>query len=223
MMIRHLTEDERQGAADGTLDAEVLREASQHMAACDVCAADVDRLRKLMTQIQAPAPAPSDDLDDLWAAIRSRIEASKVIPLDVLPADTPPRQRIRRKGPWIAVSVAAAALVFVVSVPQLRYLRARATQAASADSEPAFINVADSSNAYEQEANTLLNDLQMQRAMMRPQTSASIDSDLRVVDQAIAEVKDALVRDPNNPALRRLLASSYRQKVELLKRASNAG
>jgi len=37
---------------------------------------------------------------------------------------------------------------------------------------------------------------------------------------AIAELKDAIVRDPNNPALRQLLATSYRQKVELLKRAN---
>jgi hypothetical protein len=223
MTTRHLTEDERQGAADGTLDADVMREASQHLAACDDCAADVASLRTLMTRIQTPTSPPSDDLDDLWAAIRSRIDASKLIPLDAPTADLPSRQRVRRKGLWIPIAVAVAALIFVVSVPQLRYLRARATQAASADAEPAFINVADSSSAYEQEANTLLNELQMQRAMMRPQTSATIDNDLRVVDQAIAEVKDALVRDPNNPALRRLLASSYRQKVELLKRASNAG
>jgi len=40
------------------------------------------------------------------------------------------------------------------------------------------------------------------------------------VDVAIAELKDAIARDPNNPALRQLLATSYRQKVELLKRAS---
>ena len=57
---------------------------------------------------------------------------------------------------------------------------------------------------------------------MPPEARSSVDHDLRVIDDAIAEVKDALVRDPNNPALRRLLASSYRQKVELLKRANGA-
>jgi len=50
----------------------------------------------------------------------------------------------------------------------------------------------------------------------------ALDRDLKVVDVAIAELKDAVARDPANPALRQLLAASYRQKVDLLKRASNA-
>ncbi|MDB4876620.1 MAG: hypothetical protein JWM41_3066 [Gemmatimonadetes bacterium] len=216
---RHLTEGERQGAADGTLAAEQMHDAETHMAECGACAVDVASLRTLMTRIHAPAPA--EELDDLWPDIQSRIEASKVIPIEAQPAASSPR--VQRKRLWVAVGVVAAGLIFMYSVPQLQYLRAGAARIAPADSEPGLINVADSTSAYEQEANTLLNELQMRRAMMRPQTSASIDRDLRVVDQAIAEVKDALVRDPNNPALRRLLASSYRQKVELLKRASNAG
>src|SRR5205823_196499 len=63
---------------------------------------------------------------------------------------------------------------------------------------------------------------ELQRALLRPETRASLDRDLRTVDVAIAELKDAVARDPNNPALRRLLASSYRQKIDLLKRVGNA-
>ena len=58
--------------------------------------------------------------------------------------------------------------------------------------------------------------------MLRPETAEALARDLRVVDVAIAELKEAVARDPNNPALRRLLATSYRQKVDLLKRVSNA-
>jgi hypothetical protein len=58
--------------------------------------------------------------------------------------------------------------------------------------------------------------------MMRPETAASIDRDLKVIDQAIDELKVAIASDPRNPALRQLLASSFKQKVELLKRAGNA-
>jgi len=57
---------------------------------------------------------------------------------------------------------------------------------------------------------------------LRPDAAKALDHDLRVVDVAIAELKDAVARDPNNPALRRLLATSYRQKVDLLKRIANA-
>jgi hypothetical protein len=52
---------------------------------------------------------------------------------------------------------------------------------------------------------------------------ASIQRDLRVIDQAIGELQLAIERDPRNPALRQLLASSYRQKVQVLRRAGNAG
>ena len=58
--------------------------------------------------------------------------------------------------------------------------------------------------------------------MLRPDTRAALDRDLRAVDVAIAELKAAIARDPNNPALRQLLASSYKQKVDLLKRVGNA-
>jgi hypothetical protein len=63
----------------------------------------------------------------------------------------------------------------------------------------------------------------MQRAMMPPTARASLDSDLVVIDRSIAELKDAVARDPRNLSLQRLLAASYRQKVELLERANNAG
>ena len=81
----------------------------------------------------------------------------------------------------------------------------------------------DSTQSYEEEARTLLDHLELQRALVRPEARASIDRDLRLIDQAIAELKAAIAADPNNPALRQLLASSYRQKIELLKRAGNAG
>jgi hypothetical protein len=76
---------------------------------------------------------------------------------------------------------------------------------------------------YENESRRLLNELEMQRAMMPPTARASLDSDLVVIDRSIAELKDAVARDPRNVSLQRLLAASYRQKVELLERANNAG
>jgi thioredoxin-like negative regulator of GroEL len=85
-----------------------------------------------------------------------------------------------------------------------------------------LIAVADSAHAYEEEAQTLLNQLELRRSMLRPEAVVAIDHDLRIVDSAIAELKEAIARDPTNPALRRLLASSYRQKVDVLKRVGNA-
>jgi len=88
---------------------------------------------------------------------------------------------------------------------------------------PALTAVADSERVYQEEAQLLLNRLELERSMLRPETARAVDRDLRVIDQAIAELKDAVARDPRNAALHQLLASSYRQKAELLKRLANAG
>ena len=85
-----------------------------------------------------------------------------------------------------------------------------------------IVSVADSSRAYEEEVRSLLDELELRRSTMRPATAASVDRDLRIIDGAIDELTDALARDPDNPALRQLLAASYRQKRDLLKQADNA-
>jgi hypothetical protein len=215
---RHLSEEERQGAADNSLGMQPAAAADAHLRVCADCAADVGRLRTLMTRIHDLSPAAPLE-DDLWPAIQARIEDRKVVPLGPSSStDIPPRRN--RVGVRIMAGIAAAALI-VVSLPRIH--GAARVEPPADSSPPNLTPIVDSARLYEDEANTLLNELEMQRAMMPPQAAAAIDQDLRTIDQAIAELKDALARDPNNPALRRLLASSYRQKVELLKRANHAG
>jgi hypothetical protein len=87
---------------------------------------------------------------------------------------------------------------------------------------PTVTSVADSDGAYEAQVRILFNRLSLERSLVRPEALRLIDHDLRVVDSAIAELDAAIVRDPNNPVLRRLLASSYREKIDILKRVGNA-
>ncbi|NUQ13648.1 MAG: hypothetical protein HUU26_15180, partial [Gemmatimonadaceae bacterium] len=53
-----------------------------------------------------------------------------------------------------------------------------------------------------------------------PETVAKVEHALSTIDLAIAEARDALVRDPANAALSEILASNYRQKIGLLRRAT---
>ena len=213
----HLTEDDRHSAADDTLPAERRAEVEAHLASCDECAADVARIAEFMKHTRgAPSPAPAAPLDELWTPIRARIEATKVVALGAAAPTARTRPLI-----WTAIGAAAAVLLAVLM------LRARPVQQVSpvveVVSDTSILRaVSDSATAYEAEAQILLDRLEIQRATMRPEARAAIDRDLHTVDVAIAELKDAIARDPKNPALRQLLATSYRQKVELLKRA-NAG
>src|SRR5262249_51399392 len=128
---------------------------------------------------------------------------------------------VARRSPalrWVAVPIAALVIIGV----GLSVWLWSATRASNAPGAQSMAVVAESTQAYQDEAKALLNRLELQRAMLRPETAASIDKSLRVIDGAIAELEDAVARDPNNPELRRMLASSYRQKIDLLKRIENA-
>jgi hypothetical protein len=217
----HLTEDERQQAADGTLAEEQRRTIDAHLAECGGCAADVARIATFMKRIHDRSD-PSAPVDELWPSIRARIEQTKVVPLATDGVDSPRETRWRVW--WLVCAGAAAALfVTVFALHGRRPVGGDTSTFAIVDSGAMLVSVVDSTYAYEREARILLDKLELQRAMLRPDAAKALEHDLRVVDVAIAELKDAVARDPANPALRQLLAASYRQKVDLLKRAGNAG
>jgi 3'-phosphoadenosine 5'-phosphosulfate sulfotransferase (PAPS reductase)/FAD synthetase len=182
---------------------------------------DAERLRALKHRVDTD-PAPATPTDEMWPAIRARIEAAKVEPLGSSAA--PGR---RRYGRWLALSLAVGAAAVILVALALRFEARRGGPQTITytytDTGVVFTMVSDSAKAYEDETRALLNDLELRRSMLRPEAVAAIDHDLLVVDSAIAEVKDALKNDPNNPALRRLLASSYREKLSVLHRVGNAG
>jgi hypothetical protein len=55
---------------------------------------------------------------------------------------------------------------------------------------------------------------------LSPETLAKVEQALATIDLAIAEGREALLRDPGNAALSELVASNYRQKIELLRRVT---
>lgn len=216
--MTHLTEEQRHGLADGSLESPA---AAAHLRECAACSADVDRIRRLMTRVSHSNPAPVE-ADDLWPSIRARIEGQKVVPLPARGEGAPARPGLH-KWVWGIGGVLAAGLI-ALWVARPRAGTADSTNVAQVgDSGVSLVAVMDSTHAYEQEAQALLNRLELQRATMRPELARIVERDLRAIDVAIAELQGAIRTDPNNPALRRLLASSYRQKVDLLKRVSNAG
>ena len=177
------------------------------------------RLTKLVALARSAPPIPPSP-DDLWPGIRDRIERAKVV---ALPAPVAGREarpaRVRRSLSWIGAAAAAAIAIFAIGRASGRL---SGDDAASGPSAATITAAIDSTSAYEEQARVLFNRLELQRSLLRPQALAAIERDLRVVDAAIAELDAATARDPNNLVLRRLLASSYREKVDILKRVGNA-
>jgi hypothetical protein len=45
-----------------------------------------------------------------------------------------------------------------------------------------------------------------------------VESNLEVIDRALAEVRGALAKDPESPELNRMLVATHRKKVDVLRR-----
>ena len=213
-MINHLTEEERQGVADGSL------EPGAHLRACAECSADVERIRRLMKRVdeaKARESSSPGELEQAWGEIRARIEKDKVVVMPVRESRSA-GGREGRRSMWVAGGLIAAG-VMALWLTRGRPVRIDPNPA---DSGIVLVALADSANAYQEEAQALLNHFEVQRATLRPELAFAFERDLKAIDVAIAELQGAIKNDPANPALRRLLASSYRQKVDLLKRVSHA-
>jgi hypothetical protein len=214
----HLSEEERHGLADGSLPHDRRTDVEAHVEACAACADDVARLQALMTRLEQRPDLPHAELDALWPDIRSRIERDKVVPLG---AGAVAQRFLSRARLAAIVAGVAAALVFAFTLGRESRSATDVSVSPGTSTTP-IVSVADSSRIYQEEVESLLQELELRRSTMRPATAATVDRDLRIIDGAIEELTDALAHDPNNPALRQLLAASYRQKRDLLKQVDNA-
>jgi hypothetical protein len=215
--MSHLTEAERQGLAEGSITADRGAALAAHLSGCAECAADVEQLRSIVQRVH-DLPAPVGALDGLWPDIGTRIEGAKVRALSAHDVRPVAGRRLRRVA-WLGGAVAAAACI-AAGV----YLRGRpaADAGPAPNGAPTLQPAVDSSGTSQADIQRLLDEIQMEKAMLPPATAAVADSDLRAIDAAIAELREALARDPNNPAIRQLLAESYRQQQDLLTRLHNA-
>ena len=71
---------------------------------------------------------------------------------------------------------------------------------------------------YQDAATALLAALQERRDEFAPGTLESVERNLAIIDQALAEVHAALEQDPGRPELGRMLVSTHRKRVEVLRK-----
>jgi hypothetical protein len=75
---------------------------------------------------------------------------------------------------------------------------------------------------YEQAIASLESVLEQGRDRLDPQTVATIETSLGIIDRAIGEARRALADDLNNPALNRLLIKHEQSKLRVLRQVSSA-
>jgi hypothetical protein len=78
-------------------------------------------------------------------------------------------------------------------------------------------------NDYIATVNRLSASIESDNSDLSPETIAKLRESVRIIDAAILEARRALAQDPSNKALIEMLATSYDQKVDLLRRTAEMG
>lgn len=201
---------------DGQLAAAEADAVRTHLAQCAACRERERELRNLLAHA-ASLPRSLTPPRDLWPGIAERIE---------------------RGSGWSALfgwwqapvlAAAAAALVAVaaylwtgqgpeavrtVAMPSSTPV-ATLTASATSISDPVL---AAAAQEYEAAARALLEALQKRSSSLAPEDLARVEANLEVIDRALEEVRQALVKDPANPELNRMLVATHRKKVDVLRR-----
>ncbi|HYN80046.1 MAG TPA: hypothetical protein VES88_00975 [Gemmatimonadaceae bacterium] len=202
---------------------------------------DEARLRKLMDEVSA-LPRSIEPPPDAWMNIRAAIEAGEsAIGRGGAGANAGVESGSRHRGRMAfwqrPVFLAAAAVVLVASSSAVTAIaigrrasdgsgvdtanRSRMAAIATDSNGPASLaqfTVVESD--YLRAVNDLSATLESEQGSLSPETIAKLRESIKVIDTAILEARNALAADPANRTLIQMLANSYEQKVDLLKRTT---
>jgi len=108
-----------------------------------------------------------------------------------------------------------------VPLPAGNGARTVAAQGAAPAAQPvtALAAFRPAEREYQRAVDELQQVLETRRADLAPETVATLERNLAIIDAAIADSRAALVRDPNSRELTQMLSSTYDAKVRLLRNA----
>jgi hypothetical protein len=123
----------------------------------------------------------------------------------------------------------ASAAAVVLAVSAALWTRGHAPIGAAAPGapqgtlQPAALGAAsgdllEAETEYARATADLMAALDRQKATLPPETRAALDTNLKAIDDALAQVRTALRRDPGNSQLAHLLTSTHQKKLDALER-----
>jgi hypothetical protein len=191
---------------DGTLSEAEFQEVELHLAGCEDCAAEHAFLRELLASA-AELPRAMAPPRDLWPGIASRLERRPTV----------------ARSYWLSGLAAAAALLVAVTLAVKPRTQTTTGASPNVAATPVSLGqlppeLAAAELEYERATKQLLDALAARRASLPDETKRALDENLRAIDQALLEVRAAVIADPTNPHLNHLLASTHQRKVETLRR-----
>lgn len=195
-----------------------------HLESCETCrqrAAELERLFDAVRELPEAIAPPRD----LWPGIEPRLAS---------------RRAASERWRWAAQMAAALALMVAGGVlSQLLWPSGAISDARSAEGRlaeepgvgelapaglaaPARAELAVAEADYLRTKETLWLLIYRNRDELSPVTMRVVERNLRVVDEAIQELRQALEEDPGNSQLEGLLYANHRRGIDLLKRLAQS-
>jgi hypothetical protein len=219
-VIRHLLDD----YVSGELTEDARGPVADHIAACALCAAEVESLKGILTRA-GDLPKSIDPPAGAWLNIRAAIERDK----EAVATNHGTGGREFWRRPYVLAAAILLAAVLSSGGTAL-YMRSRSVDGnssrlvastASEGGTPATLAAFTiEENTYLRNVAVLQDLLDQQESALAPETVAQIKASLRTIDEAILEARNALARDPANKMLIEMLSGTYRQKVDLMRRTA---
>lgn len=216
--------DRIQDYIDGELPDDEMREVADRLNRDADWRAEEERIRALLRQVHS-LPKSIEPGRELWHGIERRI------------ADTPADNVVT--FPRSAVYAFAAAAVVVV-LTSVSFLAAQDKQPATDPGTPNksmtanpvdndvpvhFVSSTEDAEYdlalahYQSATEALRVSIEERSDSMEEETWIAVSESLKVIEQAIQDIENALDDDPSNPELRTLLVAAYQKEVGLLRQA----
>ncbi|MFC1628568.1 anti-sigma factor family protein [Gemmatimonadota bacterium] len=193
---------------DGILPEMDRSRLETHLAGCDACRREFAELQNLL-DITADLSSAIDPSRDLWHAVSSQIVQER---------SAPSRLSLFSRPKY---ALAAAALFVLVTagslmLPQMIERGVGSIEWMMAEWQTGQITTAAMERQYLGAIEELSYAVAERRAMVPESALEMIDQNLRVLDDAIEESRNALWNNPSDRELQSILSTVYQQKVELL-------
>jgi anti-sigma factor RsiW len=209
---------------DGTLTDEERSLLDAHLVTCGACLVTRGELERVMALARTlPERAPETDL---WPGIEARVAALAQHPLPDVASRRPARANSAGRGITLTWPQFAAAGLVLVALSgggawfASRGMRPRLTLLPASGGANYAAAHQDADPAYAAEVAELEKALSERRGQLDPSTVKIIEANLKIIDLATTQARQALAADPANPYLKEYLSKSMRRKVELLKQAT---
>lgn len=203
---------------DAALEREDEARIRRHLADCNACRG-VERGLRALLERAATLPETIDPPRDLWPAIDERLDE-----IDRARPARPSRSAVGSRGWTFGLLAATLLLAGLGAGYLLRGIGQPAAVTPAASGSPEVVSSSAEIIAAEEAIVLAKQQLQglldEQNESLSPETAKMVDENLAVIDEAIEEIRAALLQDPANQRLNRKLLTAHQRQLHLLQRVT---